>query len=146
MRSQILILIGCTICVMGCAEKAQEAPAKVDEAVATTPAAESPDPETEALLDDAFLRHMHRHAEMLDEIGFALADGDLEGASTPAYWLSTHDEIDGLRPEWQPYLVSMRSAARTVEKATDEETARAAAEQITAECQGCHAAAGIMAD
>ena len=44
------------------------------------------------------------------------------------------------------YLAGMREAARAVEGAADLETASAASERITEQCQGCHAAAGIMSN
>jgi hypothetical protein len=86
---------------------------------------------------------MHAHAEQLDNLNFALADNDLEGAMTAAYWLSGHQEVGGIREEWQPFLEGMREAAQDVEEASDLETARAAAERINLQCQGCHDAAGV---
>jgi len=93
--------------------------------------------------DSAFLQHMHRHAEYLDALNIALAEGDFDAAMTPAYWLSRHDEVDGLPAEWQRYIESVREAARAVEDSADLESARAAAEPITMQCQGCHTAAGV---
>jgi predicted amidohydrolase YtcJ len=94
-------------------------------------------------VDSEFLEHMHRHAEYLDALNIALAEGDFDAAMTPAYWLSRHDEVDGIPAEWQPYLESVREAAHNVESSADLESARAAAEPITAQCQGCHTAAGV---
>jgi mono/diheme cytochrome c family protein len=99
----------------------------------------------EAMFDEGFIKHMHQHAEKLDDLMFALADGDLERAGTPAYWLSQHETVDGVPEEWQLFVINMRSAAYEVETAADIETARAAAEQISAQCQACHAAAGVSA-
>jgi cytochrome c556 len=93
--------------------------------------------------DEAFIDHMHAHAEQLDNLNFALADDDLEGAMTAAYWLSGHQEVSGIKDEWQPFLVGMRKAAQGVEEATDLEAARAAAERINDNCQGCHDVAGV---
>lgn len=100
-------------------------------------------PVTEAGSDQGFIKHMHQHAEKLDDLMFALADGDLERAATPAYWLSQHETVDGIPEEWQHYVINMRNAAYEVETAGELETARAAAEQITVQCQECHAAAGV---
>ena len=86
---------------------------------------------------------MHDHADKLDELMFALADGNLEDAMTPAYWLSRHETVDGVPQEWQQYVTNMRGAAMAVESAGDLEAARAAAEQISRQCQACHEAAGI---
>ena len=85
------------------------------------------------------------HAEQLDELMFALADDDLNGAMTPAYWLSSHDSVEGVPDEWQQHVTGMRVAAAEVGKAGDLETARAAAEKISRHCQACHAAAGVVA-
>ena len=89
---------------------------------------------------------MHAHAEQMDELMFALADGDLVGAMTPAYWLGRHKTVRGVPDEWQKYVAGMREAALAVESANDLETARAAAEEISKQCQGCHTAAGVVAD
>jgi mono/diheme cytochrome c family protein len=87
---------------------------------------------------------MHAHAEQLDDLNFALADGDLPGALTAAYWLSGHQEVSGIREEWRPYLDGMREAAKAIEEAKDIEAARVAAERINENCQGCHEAAGVQ--
>ncbi len=97
----------------------------------------------ESARDAEFIDHMHAHAEQLDNLNFALADDDLEGAMTAAYWLSGHQEVAGIKEEWRPFLTGMREAAQAVEEATDIETARAAAERINDQCQGCHAAAEV---
>ena len=96
-------------------------------------------------IDEAFIAHMHKHAEQLDDLMFALADGDLEAAGTPAYWLSQHETVEGIPEQWRNYVTSMRNAAYEVEMANNLETARAAAEEISAQCQGCHTAAGVSA-
>lgn len=98
-----------------------------------------------ARFDQAFIDHMHAHAEHLDDLMFALADDDLTGAMTPAFWLSRHEAVAGVPDEWQHYITGMREAAYAVEAATDLESARAAAEEISAQCQGCHGAAGVNA-
>lgn len=100
---------------------------------------------TQSKFDESFVAHMHEHAAKLDELMFALADDDLVGAATPAYWLSQHDAVDGVPEEWQDYIIGMRNAAYEVETATDLDSARAAAEGISAQCQGCHTAAGVTA-
>ena len=108
--------------------------------------AAAPD-ETLAKIEDwrttNLLDHMHAHAEHLDDLNYALDDGDLEKAMTPAYWLSRHREVSGLPENLRPFVVRMREAASAVEQAEDLETARAAAQQIGVECQGCHDATGV---
>jgi len=107
------------------------------------PAAVMPASDEEIARDEAFIDHMHAHAEQLDNLNFALADDDLAGAMTAAYWLSGHQEVTGIKGEWRPYLEGMREAAQAVEEATDIDTARAAAERINDNCQGCHKVAGV---
>lgn len=141
MKLNSLFIAGLAVCVAGCAEKQAPEPAP---APAEPPAAaEAPAAEVESGRSDAFIDHMHAHAEQLDDLNFALADGDLEGAMTAAYWLSGHKEVEGLDEEWRPFLEGMREAAQTVEEANDLDTARAAAERINKNCQGCHDAAGV---
>lgn len=134
MKLQVLLLVALAAGVAGCTSKEESAPA-----AATEPAAA----DKPAWRTEAFISHMHDHAEMLDRLNFALADEDLHGALTPAYWLSTHETVNGLPDELQAFVRGMRTAAQAVEEAPDLETARAAAEQITVQCQGCHEAAGV---
>jgi hypothetical protein len=143
MKYHMLLIAGFALSVAACAKKEQPAVEEVDEAQATPPAAEAPPVNKPAWRTDALVEHMHAHAEKLDELNFALADGDLEGAMTPAYWLSQHEEIEGIPSDLQSYVTGIRLAASSVEEANDLETARAEAQRITEECQGCHDAAGI---
>ena len=144
MNLHMLLILGFALSVTGCAEKEQAAPEQGHEPQTTTPAAtEGPAARDEGMRNEAFLRHMHAHAEQLERLNFALADGDLDAAMTPAYWLSRHGAVSGVPSDWQPYLDGMREAARAVEDATNLDVARTAAERITVQCQGCHAAAGV---
>ena len=86
---------------------------------------------------------MHVHAEKLEALNFALADGDLEAAKESANWLSTHDTESEIQSDWLPHLYRMRAEAEAVEAAPDIEMAQAAAQRITVQCQQCHAAVGI---
>ncbi len=143
MKLHMILLIGFVLSVMGCAEKEQVVPEPVDEAPMTAPEAVAPTAENDSGPDASFLKHMHGHANKLDDINFALADGDLEAAKESATWLSKHDTVAGVEPDLLPYLYNMRTEAEAVETAPDLATARAAAERINTQCQGCHAAAGI---
>ena len=145
MKLHLLVIVASALCLTACAEKKEPAPAPAAEPQAAAPAApvaEMPSAE-EAARDEAFIDHMHAHAEQLDNLNFALADDDLEGAMTAAYWLSGHQEISGIKDEWRPFLEGMREAAQAVEEANDLEGARAAAERINDNCQGCHEVAGV---
>lgn len=148
MRLHMLLVIGFAIGVVGCAEKEQAAPEQGSEMETAAPVAE---PEaTPAEIDDwrnsDFLDHMHAHAEHLDELNYALGDGDLEKAMTPAYWLSRHKTVSNVPADLQPFVVRMREAARAVEGAEDLAPARAAALRISTECQGCHVAVGVVTE
>jgi len=149
MKLHSLLIVGFALCLTACAEKKEPAPEPAAEAAPepaaaapAEPAAEMPSAEKIAR-DEAFIDHMHAHAEQLDNLNFALADEDLEGAMTAAYWLSGHQEVSGIKDEWRPFLVGMRKAAQAVEEATDLDGARAAAERINDNCQGCHDVAGV---
>ncbi len=143
MNLHMILVVGFFLSVTGCGEKEQVISEPVDEAPMTAPEAVAPATGNESWQNDSFLKHMHRHAEKLDDLNYALADGDLEAAMTPAYWLSRHDTDSDVPQEWLPHLYGMRTEAEAVEAAPDLATARAAAERINAQCQGCHAAAGI---
>lgn len=138
MNIHTLWIVAIALCLSACGkqEPAEPQPPENDQSAA-------PADKTIVAFDEAFLDHMHAHAERLDDLMFALADDDLAGASTPAYWLSQHETVTGVPEEWQQYVTSMRNAAVEVEMADDLDTARAAAEEISAQCQECHAAAGV---
>jgi len=151
MKLHVLLIIGFAVSVTGCENKEQAAPEQADEVQTTAPAAESmateePVAEKKSYQYGGFLKHMHVHADQVDNINIALADGDLDATKLPARWLWRHDTVDGVPPDWQPYVVGMREAARAVANAADLEAARAASKGITEQCQGCHVAAGIVSD
>jgi hypothetical protein len=145
MKMHALLIVGAAFCVAGCAEKQE--PVSEPAAEPQAPPATAPAPEQAAAeeveRDAEFIDHMHAHAEQLDNLNFALADNDLDGAMTAAYWLSGHQEVTGIEEEWRPFLEGMREAAQAVEEAPDLDTARAAADRISKQCQGCHNAAGV---
>lgn len=149
MRFHRLLILATALFAGACGERAAEEPAPVAEpaveapapAPVAEPAAEAEAPRAE--VDEAFIAHMHAHAEKLDDINFALDDDNLEAARVPAYWLSRHDTIRGIPTNWQGYVSNMREAAGAVEAAADLATARAAAERISDNCRGCHTEAGI---
>ena len=146
MKLQTLLVFGFALAMTACTDKDQAVTETVDKAPAPAPAAEVLPATTEDWRNDEFLAHMHRHADYLDDLNIALADGDIVAAMTPAYWLSRHDSVEGVPLEWQPYLDGMRAASLDVEKSKDLESARAASERITAQCQGCHTEAGIIGE
>lgn len=88
-------------------------------------------------------RHMHLHARQLDELNAALGVGDLDGAATPAYWLSRHDTVAGMGEELQPYIDDMRRAAQEAEEAVDLASARSAAIELEQACDACHDAQDV---
>jgi cytochrome c556 len=139
MKTTTFFTLTLALCLTACSkqEPAEPEQATSDEAVVEEAAAEMPE------IRQATINHMHMHAEQLDNLMFALADGDLEGAMTPAYWLSRHETVDGLPEDLQIFVINMREAAFAVEEAPNLEAARAAAEELSAECQACHDAAGV---
>ena len=141
MKLHTLWIIAIALCLAACSKQEPADPQAPEADQAAAPAEEMQ--EAPPAIDTAFISHMHEHAAKLDDLMLALADGDLEAAATPAYWLSQHDTVEGVPDELRDYVTGMRNAAYDVEMAEDIETARAAAEQISAQCQGCHAAAGV---
>ena len=154
MKLRMLLVVGIAAGTVGCAEKEQAAPdpgTEMEEAAtavteAATVETEAAAAEAEDWRNSALLDHMHAHAEQLDDLNFALADGDIEGAMTPAYWLSRHKTVTGLPSELQPFVDGMREAALSVEEAEDLATARAGAQKIAAQCQACHTAVGVSTE
>jgi len=143
MKLHVILLVGFVLGVTGCGEKV-EAPAEiVDEAPMAAPEAVALTPGSEVWRNAAFIEHMHLHAERLDDLNFALADGNLDAAKVSADWLSTHDTNTDIQSDWLPHLYRMRDEADAVVAAPDVATAQAAALRITAQCQECHAAVGI---
>jgi cytochrome c556 len=163
MKLHVLLLIAFAVGIAACGEKEQAAApieSEVDapEAVATEmPGAETLeavedelDVDSDATLADvqewrteALLDHMHAHAEQLDDLNYALDDGDLDRASMAAYWLSRHETIAGLPDSLQPFVAGLRDSARAVEAAEDLDGARAAAKGVGEACQACHDAADV---
>lgn len=144
MNLHTILIVGLAFAVAGCAEEEQVASAPAEEAAPSEAAA--PWETDDSWRNVGFMQHMHEHAEYLDELNFALADGDLEAAMVPANWLASHETYADVQPEWMPYLYEMRSEAEAVEAASDLGTARAAAARINAKCQGCHNAVDMGAE
>ncbi len=144
MKLQSLLIFGLAFFVAACAEKKEPVAEPAPEPQAAAPAAaKTPASDEQSRRGEAFIDHMHAHAEQLDNLNFALADGDLPAALTAAYWLSGHQEVAGINEEWRPFLEGMREAAQAIEEANDLDEARVAAERINENCQGCHDAAGV---
>ena len=141
MKLHVISVVGFLLFSAGCGETGQGTAEPADEAASAPP--EAAVPVDEIWQSEAFVEHMHLHAEQLDELNFALADGDLESAKAAANWLSTHDTNADIQADWMPHLYRMRTEAEAVEAAADIETAQAAAMRITIQCQECHAAVGV---
>jgi len=141
MKLHMILFVGVVLCVTGCTEKEQVSSEPVDEAPVNEAVAITAG--NDIWRDESFVKHMHLHAEKLEDLNFALADGDLEAAKTSANWISTHDTDIDIQSDWLPYLNDMRTEAESVESAPDLATAQAAAERITARCQECHIAVGV---
>lgn len=146
MTLRTLFLIGIIIAIAGCSKK-EAPPAPTQEKPPAAAEVAAPDAEETAkdLVEagsDAFIEHMHEHAKQLGRIQIALESGDLDGAATPAYWLSRHEGVHGPLYDWEDYLDQMRSAAGEIANTTDIDVARAAAAKIEEGCKGCHSASG----
>lgn len=148
MRYRTFLTFAFAVTLVGCSKPPPAEEPLAEAAVEAAPAATAPveSAASEPTFDQEFLDHMHAHAERVDELMYALDDGDLDGARTAAYWLSRHKTVEGIPDEWQMFVAGMREAASRVEGAADLQAARSAAEAISPHCQGCHASAGILAN
>ena len=148
MKSRMFWTFALASCLIACGKQPPADEAPIEPAAEEPVAAAEPAPvEPEAVkpeFGEAFLDHMHAHAERVDELMYALDDGDLDEAKAAAYWLAKHKTVDGIPDDWLKYVANMREAASRVETAVDIESARVAAEAISPQCQSCHAAAGIL--
>ena len=143
MRLHMILVVGFVLIAAGCAEEQQAASEAMDEAPVTASDAVAVTPGDEIWQNATFRQHMHLHAEKLDEINYALADGNLDAVKEPAKWLADHDTEIDVQSDWLPHLYRMRTEAEALEAAPDIATARAAAQRITMQCQECHVAVGI---
>ena len=145
MKFRMILVVGCVLSATGCAEKekAVVTAESVDKPTMTAPEPAGPTAGNEIWQSASLRNHMHDHAEKLDELNFALADGDLEAAKSHAKWLAEHDSDANVQSDWLPILYRMRTEAEAVQAAPDLATARGAAERITAQCQECHVAVGV---
>ena len=148
MKSRIFWIFALASCLVACgkpppAEQTPVSPVAQEPAVVVEPAPVEPE-STEPVFGQEFLDHMHAHAERVDELMYALDDGDLDEARAAASWLSQHKTVEGIPDDWLMYVNNMREAASRVERAVDLNSARIAAEAISPQCQGCHNAAGIL--
>ena len=140
MNVRMVLVALVTLSSLSCAR--EEPPAPSDDVSAPDTMVEH----SQTWKTDTVIQHMHVHARQIDKLNLALAEGDFDGAMTPAYWLSRHDEVDGIPVELQKYVEGMRAAASDVEASKDFDEARSAAERITVQCQGCHSAADVDAE
>jgi hypothetical protein len=143
MNFRLVLIIGLGLVLTGCGQEEAAPPAAVEEAPMAAP--EEAVAVAEIWDDEAFVAHMHEHAEKLDELNFALADGNLAQAREHANWLASHDTNADIQADWMPFLYAMRSEAEAVASAPDIAAAQAAAQRITIKCQECHAEAGVRA-
>lgn len=139
MKLKLALVVLFVLGVSGCSGGEQPPPEPAADA-----AMESAEPADPAVWRDAeFIAYMHENAENLDELNFALSDGDLETAKARADFLAKRETATGIESDWLPHLYKMRLEAEAVVAAEDIETARDAAMRITAQCQECHAAVGV---
>lgn len=82
---------------------------------------------------------MHDRFGAARQIEYAVARGDLQGATTNAHLIASLDE-PGFLPAWQPYIDSVRDAAHQIELAADLDTAGMRIGALGLRCAQCHKA------
>jgi len=87
--------------------------------------------------------HMHEHYDAVVAIQKAVIAGELEATRESARWLVEHPVPDGLGPDAEAYVESMRSAAGDVQNAGDLATAAEATAGLGLACGGCHMANNV---
>jgi hypothetical protein len=90
---------------------------------------------------EAVARRMHDRFTFAHQIERALAHGNLPLARASARVVRNLDEPDAL-PEWLPFLLSVRDAARQVELADGPVAATTATGTLGMRCAQCHIAIG----
>ncbi|HEX7699830.1 MAG TPA: hypothetical protein VF403_03885 [Kofleriaceae bacterium] len=94
-----------------------------------------------AVAVEAAHRRMHDRFGAVRQIEYAIARGDLQGATTNAHLIASLDE-PGFLPAWQPYITSVRDAAHQIELAADLDTAGVRIGALGLRCAECHEALG----
>jgi hypothetical protein len=84
-------------------------------------------------------RRMHDRFGAARQIEYAIARGDLQGATSNARLIASLDE-PGFLPAWQPYIASVRDAAHQIELAADLDTAGVRTGALGVRCAECHVA------
>lgn len=84
--------------------------------------------------------HMSRHADEAGTLEVAIVEGDLASARPPAAWLNGHPAMDGLGPETEVFVASMRESAGAILAATSLEAAAVELGRMGAACGACHMA------
>ena len=97
MKIHTVLIVGLGLITIGCSESEQAGSEPPVEVAMSTPEAAAPWEGDDSWRNSAFMEHMHLHAERLDELNFALADGDLNAAMTPAKWLATHETFEDVQ-------------------------------------------------
>ena len=82
--------------------------------------------------------HMHEHLTRISTIKSAIIAGELENVAEAATWLADHETAADLRPEFEPYIILMRSHARHVIEAEDLASAAESVSEMAKTCGNCH--------
>jgi hypothetical protein len=91
----------------------------------------------------ALAEHMHGHLDEISAIKAAVIAGKLIDVRSPAMWLATHDQPDGLPEGWAPFVEQMRRYATSAMEAEDLTTVAVAVSEIARACGECHVNSGV---
>ena len=84
--------------------------------------------------------YMRDHFGQVRGVQVGVIRGDLRAVRAAARWVATQESLDGMPPEWEPYVAQMRGAAEAAAVAPDIATAALATAAMGLTCGACHEA------
>jgi cytochrome c553 len=84
--------------------------------------------------------YMRDHFEQVRGVQVGVIRGDLAAVRAAAKWVATREALEGMPPDWEPYVAQMRSAAEDAVAAPDIATAAVATATMGSTCAACHEA------
>jgi len=84
--------------------------------------------------------YMRDHFEQVRGVQVGVIRGDLDAVKAAAKWVATHEAMEEMPQDWQPFVVQMRSVAEEAMAAPDITAAAVATAKMGLSCAACHEA------